>query len=146
MALATHEDVVDRWIGEPFEAEVLAVIDVRLDDAERILRLEVPDLLERAVDDADYHDLVVQVESEMVLRLVKNPEGYSQESDGNYSYAIYQQVASGRLEILDDELDWLRDNEGRGMFVITPNFPDLPPAEGAYDPSRPWPPPWWVEG
>jgi hypothetical protein len=146
MALATSQDVVDRWLGEPLEAEVLAVIDVRLNDAERILKNRVPDLLVRAAEDAEYAETVVQVESDMILRLIKNPDGYSQESDGNYSYAIYQQVAAGRLMVLDEEWDLLTGGLGMGMFTISPYFPDYPAPEAAYDPTKPWPPPWWLEG
>jgi hypothetical protein len=145
MALAQVADVTDRWIGEPLEAEVLAVIDKRLGDAERILKSEVPDLLVQAAADPEYHDNAVMVEADMVLRLIRNPEGYSQESDGNYSYAIYQRVASGLLEVLDNELELLTKGQGRGMFTISPYFPDYPSVEGAYDPTKPWPPPWWLE-
>lgn len=145
MALAQVDDVTDRWIGEPLEAEVLAVIAVRLEDAERILKNRVPDLLANAAEDQDYHDNVVMIEADMILRLIKNPEGYSQESDGNYSYAIYQQVASGRLNVLDEEWDLIAGGLGTGMYTISPTFPDMPEVEGAYDPSKPWPPPWWTD-
>jgi len=147
MALATSADVIARWLGEPLEAEVLAVIEVRLEDAERILKSRIPDLLARAADPdlPDYHDSVIQVESDMILRLIKNPDGFSQESDGNYSYAIYQQVAAGRLMVLEDDWDLLQPGDGKGMFVISPSFPDYNPVEGAWDPTRALPP-WWTEG
>jgi len=143
MAVATREDVIARYMGEPLDEEVLAVVDIRLNDAELILRNRIPDLLTRILDPEhpEYRDIVIMIESEMVLRLIRNPEGYSQESDGNYSYAIYQAVASGRLEVLGPEWDLL--GSGAGMYVITPQIGGCL-QEGALDPCRAgWDPPWW---
>jgi Gp19/Gp15/Gp42-like protein len=143
MALATADDVAARLGRELDEGETL-LVTTRLDDAERMLKKKITDLLERATEDDDYRKDVVQVESEMVLRLVRNPDGFSQESDGNYSYAIYQQVASGRLEVYPDEWELL-DAPGSGMFIIEPVLPGSWCREGAYDWSK-GPPPWWREG
>jgi hypothetical protein len=50
---------------------------------------------------------VIQVESDAVLRLVRNPDGYTSETDGNYTYTIAKDLANGRLEILDEEWEIL---------------------------------------
>lgn len=123
MALASVEDVVAR-LGKPLDDEGLELlVETRLGDAERILIKRIPDLLDRATDDPDgFAKDVIRVEAEMVLRLVRNPDGYSQESDGNYSYAIYQQVASGKLEVFPDEWDLLGVAAG-GMMEIMPTLP-----------------------
>ncbi|GAB3912681.1 hypothetical protein GCM10029964_120910 [Kibdelosporangium lantanae] len=66
------------------------------------------------------------VEADIVLRLIRNPEGFTQESDGNYSYMISNQVASGRLEITDAE--WTLLGVRRGTFTLTP-YMDIPKRE-----------------
>jgi hypothetical protein len=148
MAYATLQDVQDRYHEDLDEAMEL-VVNTRLADAELLLRNRIPDLDERVADPIlwpNYLELVIMIEAEMVLRLIRNPEGYSQESDGNYSYAIYQAVASGRLEVLDSEWDLLKPPGSGGMFVITPNlgYESLP--EGSLIPSRiGWDPPWWED-
>lgn len=147
MAYATVEDVQARYHEDLDEAMEL-VVETRLADAELLLRNRIPDLDARIADPVEwpnYLELVIMIECEMVLRLIRNPEGYSQESDGNYSYAIYQMVASGRLEVLDSEWDLLNPPGSGAMFVITPKvgYSGLP--EGSIDPSKCWPPPWWED-
>lgn len=51
-------------------------------------------------------DLFKDVVARMVLRVLRNPEGYTSEQEGNYQYSLRAQVASGYLWFtLDDELD-----------------------------------------
>jgi len=128
MAYATAEDVAARLGRELEDGEVL-LVDTRLGDAELLLKQRIPDLDEQVAASDDYEALVTMVESEMILRLVRNPDGYSQESDGNYSYAIYQAVASGKLEITADELRLLGYSSS-GMFEITPVLPTPWTTEG----------------
>lgn len=40
----------------------------------------------------------------VVLRIVRNPEGYANESDGGYSYGLRVQVASGFLVFTPDDI------------------------------------------
>lgn len=145
MAYATADDVASRLGRELEEGEIL-LVETRLGDAELLIKQQIPDLDARVADTIewpDYEALVVMVEAEMILRLVRNPDGYSQESDGNYSYAIYQAVASGKLEIMDSEWELLGLKRS-GMFVITPNLPATGWIEGAYDPANHYPP-WWYD-
>lgn len=121
MAIAVAKDVSDRF-GRTFDEGETLLVTTRLNDAERMLKKQIPDLIDQAAADPDFHDDVVQVEAEMVLRLVRNPDGYSQESDGNYSYAIYQQVASGKLEVYPEEWEMLGVSEG-GFMQIIPTLP-----------------------
>lgn len=136
---ATHEDVQDRY-EQDLDERLEAIVDVRLGDAERKIRLRIPDLEARlalAPTEPRYLDLesLKQVEADMVLRLIRNPDGYSQESDGNYSYAIYQRVSSGFLEVQEDEWKLLGINTG--LWTLAP---DLGYAEGVLppDPSLAW--------
>lgn len=42
--------------------------------------------------------------ADAVLRVVRNPEGYSNESDGGYAYGLRAQVASGNLWFTDEDI------------------------------------------
>ncbi|BCP02519.1 Gp19/Gp15/Gp42 family protein [Mycobacterium intracellulare] len=119
---ADANDVAARWGKDPesLDAPLTTLINTRLADAERMLKRRISDLDTRAEDD-DYLAEVIRVESEAVLRLARNPEGYLSEGDGNYQYMLLQEISSGKLEILPDEWDALGvTNEG--MFIIAP-FP-----------------------
>ena len=84
---------------EPSDLET-QLINVRLEDVERLIRRTVPDLddliLDGSVDEAD----VIQVEADAVLRLVRNPEGFLSETDGSYTYMLRQDIATGKVSIL----------------------------------------------
>lgn len=135
MAYATLQDVQNRYHEDLGDDETLELlINTRLGDAELILKSRIPDLDDKILDGEILEDVVVMVEAEMVLRLIRNPEGYSQESDGNYSYAIYQMVASGRLEVLPDE--WKLLGIAGSVAVLQPTLTEegISPA----DPSLAW--------
>jgi hypothetical protein len=119
MAYATNEDVAVRW-GRDLTAEEAAMVDVRLEDVERMIRRRIPDLDVRVdIGAIDVYD-VVQVESDAVLRLARNPEGYYSETDGNYTYQLQKGLTSGVLEITEEEWAMLGCTRNR-MFFIDPN-------------------------
>jgi hypothetical protein len=117
VAYATVDDVVARF--RPLTPEEEALAATLLDDAETRIRFRVRDLDSR-VADPEYHKLVVLVEVGAVLRVLRNPEGYRSESDGDYSYTLSVQVASGLLDILDGE--WRLLGVFRGAFTIAPTI------------------------
>ncbi|EHB44149.1 Phage protein Gp19/Gp15/Gp42 [Mycolicibacterium rhodesiae JS60] len=121
MAHATADDVVELWAKEP-EAEVLALIERRLAQVERMIRRRIPDLDTQAAADADFKAELVDVESDAVLRLVRNPEGYMSETDGAYTYQLRSDLASGKLEILPDEWEKLGVISQKGMATFVPNI------------------------
>lgn len=103
MSYALPADVESRLVGRTLDAEEQAIIQTRLDDAEEIIRLRIPDLEDQIAAGTIRERLVVMVEAESVLRLIRNPEGLTQETDGNYSYSISARVSSGVLEIRPEE-------------------------------------------
>lgn len=115
MAYAVPADVEAR-LGRPLEPDEVAMVQIRLDDVERIIKSRIPDLDAQIIAGTIDESVVVMIEAEAVLRLIRNPEGYTAETDGNYSYQISASVASGRLEILPDE--WALLGWRRGAFVI----------------------------
>lgn len=121
MAYAQASDVLVRWGKNAADvaAETTALIEVRLADVERMLNRRVD--LAAGIAAATFAEAdVVQVEADAVLRLVRNPDGYISETDGNYTYMLHQQLATGKLEITDEEWDTL-GVVTNGMFVIVPN-------------------------
>ncbi|SUE29603.1 Phage protein Gp19/Gp15/Gp42 [Nocardia farcinica] len=120
MAYAEATDVQAR-LGRPLTDEDAALVNARLGDVEILIKSKIPDLDQKvASGDLDV-DVVKLVEVEAVLRLVRNPNGFMQESDGNYSYMMAQEAASGKLEILPEEWSLLGYRYGGGMFQLVPN-------------------------
>lgn len=117
MAIATVDDVearLDRDLTDD-ERELATTL---LEDVEAMIRRRVRNLLKRAAADPSYRQIVVMVEANAVLRVIRNPEGYRQEAEGNYSYSLSAAVAAGHLFVMDSEWDMLGAN--RGAFTIRP--------------------------
>jgi hypothetical protein len=117
MAYATPEDIEQR-LGRELDESEATIVGSRLDDVEELIFLRIPDLAQRIADGKIRQRLVVMVECEAVMRLIRNPEGYTQETDGNYSYTIDSSVASGRLMILPEE--WAMLGINRSVVLLSP--------------------------
>lgn len=118
-------DVAARWgkdVGS-IDTALSNLLSVRLADAERMIKRRIPDL-DTKVADADFLAELVRVESEAVLRLARNPDGYVSEGDGNYQYQLMQEISSGRLEVMPDEWDAL------GVATTGVFFIDATPVRG----------------
>lgn len=118
MAYATSDDVATRW-GHTLSPEETGLVNVRLEDVERMIRRRIPDLDDRVSAGLINAEDVVQVESDAVLRLARNPDGYLSETDGDYTYTLSKDLAGGKLEILPDEWAALGVS-GSGVFALTP--------------------------
>lgn len=117
MAYATVDDVEAR-LGRELDEQEARIVTTRLNDAELLIRARIPDLDARIADGRLDVMTVRMIEAEAVLRLVRNPAGYTSETDGSYSYTLSEAVASGRLSILPEE--WALLGVRRGAFVIRP--------------------------
>jgi hypothetical protein len=120
MAYAIAADVEAR-LGRPFSTEETALVNARLEDVELLIKSRIPDLTQKVTSGELDEDIVKLVEVEAVLRLIRNPNGFTQETDGNYSYMMSAKVASGRLDILASEWALLGYRQS-GMFVIVPTL------------------------
>jgi hypothetical protein len=129
MAYATPADVAVRW-GRELTPEETASIAVRLEDVERLIRRTIPDL-DTQVDAGTINvEDVVQVESDSVLRMARNPEGFISETDGDYTYKLSDAAAAnfaggvGGAGVITEDEWWLLGvsppGAGKGMFFITP--------------------------
>lgn len=121
MAYATPDDVSVRWARTPSNEEA-DLIAIRLDDVERIIRRKIPDIDDRILSgDLDIED-VIRVESDVVLRMVRNPEGFVSETDGNYTYQLAHNTSPGSLSLLPEEWELLGYSAGNKMFALVPFF------------------------
>lgn len=120
MAYATSADVAVRWARTP-SAEEAALINVRLDDVERLIRRRIPDLDDKIASQEISEEDLIQVESDSVLRLVRNPEGYLSETDGSYTYTLQADLATGRLHVLPEEWDALGVRRG-SISILAPRL------------------------
>lgn len=124
MTYATAADVAAR-LGRELTPDETTLVNTRLGDAERLILRRIPDLADQiTAGDIDVED-VKQVEAEAVLRVVRNPDGYRQETDGNYSYMLSAEAASGVLGITPGEWRILGVATGV-MFAIDPSVPTRP--------------------
>lgn len=136
MAYATTADIEAR-LGRTLDPSETQIATTRLGDAELIIRSRVRDLDVLVTSGTLDRGLVVMVEADALLRLIRNPDGYTTETDGNYTYSIDASVASGRLQILDSE--WALLGVRRSVFVLAPKvtlpsgFPRYPERENATD-------------
>jgi hypothetical protein len=117
MAYATVEDVTAR-LPRALDDDETRVVTARLGDAELVLKSRIPDLNAKVAAGTIDQDVVVMIEAEAVLRLIRNPEGYQQESDGSYSYMLRSDVSSGRIEILPTE--WAMLGITGSVYTISP--------------------------
>lgn len=102
MAYASTDDVTKRLGRDLNELEV-PLVETRLEDVERMILRKIPDLEQRIVAESVFIEDVIQVESDAVIRLIRNPEGFTSETDGTYSYSMNLELAAGRLKILPEE-------------------------------------------
>ena len=80
------------------------------------------------------------VESDVVLRLLRNPEGIVGETDGNYSYQLNWANVTGRLTITDEE--WALLGIRQSVFTIAPRLWNQADVD-AGDAPPPQAPAWW---
>ena len=123
MAYASFEDVEVRFFRELTEEE-RPLVEARVRDAEAKIRLRIPDLDARVAERPELADVVARVCADAVIRLVRNPEGYVQETDGNYTYMLAQSHADGKLSITPDEWEDLGIRSGVNVYHVIPQLPE----------------------
>lgn len=118
---ATISDLIERSFRTLTEAEQ-QVGAVMLEDAWNLILTHRPHTADR-ITEPTYRALVVQVQCAMVLRVIKNPEGYLSEQIDDYQYRRDSAVSAGALYVSDAELALLGSGSGsEGAFTIN-TFP-----------------------
>jgi hypothetical protein len=116
---ATAADV-QAIAGRTLDDAETALVERRLAQVERMILRRIPDLVEKIeAEDLDVAD-VIDIESEAVWRVLRNPEGLYSEQDGNYGYQLSREAADNSLRITADEWKTLGIKPSR-MFQIVPN-------------------------
>lgn len=125
---ATLTDVQNR-LARPLAPSEEDLAVALLADAEVILESQIPTLNQRLTDGEVSSAAVVMVHANMVVRVVRNPEGIIQEVDGNYSRTLASgSVSSNGLQILPDEYRLLAGTaRGIGSFRPTLEIPEDEP-------------------
>jgi hypothetical protein len=120
VAYASSTDVQTIY-GKELTPEETLLVGRRLEQVERMIVRRVPDLAGQiAAGDIDQAD-VIDIESEAVLRVIRNPEGYLSEGDGSYNYMLSHEAGNNTLRILPDEWLLLGIRPSK-MFVLVPNL------------------------
>lgn len=116
MATATLTDVAEslgRPITDPLE---VAQVNRWLSNVELLIRARAGDVA--ALDP----DVLVYVETEAVIRKIRNPEGKVSEDIDDYRYRLNTDAARGAVFITDDEWALLLPRAPRTAFTIRPVF------------------------
>ncbi|ALI28383.1 Phage protein [Mycolicibacterium fortuitum] len=121
MTYAVANDVAAR-LGRSLTADETTQVAALLGDAEIDIRERIPDLDTRA-EDEDYLAKVIRVEASAVARLVRNPDGYTAEGDGNYNYQINWRLSTGQLEITEKEWQLLGVSSGVAALDVRARTP-----------------------
>lgn len=124
MAWTLASDVVSSWIGGDAPDD-LALIGVWVSKAERLIRSEVPGIMDRiaAGNEPDLLDNARDVVIDMVTRKFRNPEGLRQvqESTGPFAGSrTYGGNEPGALYMTDDDMKKLSviTTTGQRAFTI----------------------------
>lgn len=122
MSIATVEDVETRFY-RPLSVDERPLVAARLADCELKIRARIPDFDSRIIEDPYFLDVVKRVCADAVIRLVRNPEGYVQETEGNYTYMLSSAYSDGRLSITPDEWADLGVKKSVGVVHVLPLLP-----------------------
>lgn len=135
MTYASASDVAAR-LGRPLTADEQDQVATLLADAELLLKSRIPDLADQVTEGTITEEAVVYVTANAVKRVLKNPDGYTSETDGDYTYELNWRLLSSELDITDRE--WSLLGVKAGISLITLKVP-TPYEDGTYitDPENP---------
>lgn len=120
MTYASVDDVATR-LGRPITEPVeVAQVTAWLGDVEAIIRARIPDLDAQVAAGTPTEDTVVMVEANSVVRMVRNPEGKTQERIDDYSWGLPANPNAGTLYLTDVEWGLLDPTGSDGAWTIRP--------------------------
>lgn len=130
---AFADDVLERWPGSNPPTNDL-LVEVLVGDVEVLIQAKFPDIVERLEEEPELRRRLVTVISQVVIRLLRNPDGVRSESadDVSFTYSAnpeYLTLTSSELALLSVD--------GRGLqkaFTInpTPIVDEVTPLAGAW--------------
>jgi hypothetical protein len=117
----TTTDLADRW--RLLTADEETVAQALLDDAWAVLLAQVPGIEARLEAGTLSEALVRKVETAMVLRVLRNPEGWRQWSIDDASFTRDQSLSAGLLYLAPGESAELApvpsSSASRGAYIIS---------------------------
>ena len=132
---ATVDDIKDRYIGGDLPASD-AEIQVLIDDAEDIIRREVPDVEDLIESGEIPENRVRRIVAKMVIRVLRNPDGYRSTNltSGPFSQGYtWAGDNPGELTLTDEDKDDLLPGMG-GQRAFTVDL--MPEDAGDLGPWR----------
>ena len=102
MAHATLQDVTDS-LGRPIVGAEATQVSGWLDKIERIISRKLGDLDALISDGRLSAELLVDVETEAVIRKIKNPDGKVAEGIDDYNYRLNENARKGDLFLTEEE-------------------------------------------
>ena len=131
---ATVDDIKDRYIGGDLPATD-AEIQVLIDDAEDIIRREIPDI-EELIDSGEVpENRVRRIVAKMVIRVLRNPDGYRSTNltSGPFSQGYtWAGDNPGELTLTDEDKDDLLPGIGGQRAYSVDMMPGDAGAEGPW--------------
>lgn len=109
----TVQDVQDRYDGT-----LPVTVQATLEDAEAIIMATVPQTARRLATGRLAWQVFLHVVCDMVLRVVRNPDGFNSEGDGSYNFSRNAAVASGNLWLTANDMELLTGDTGQVPGVI----------------------------
>lgn len=103
-ALSVTVEEIDSRYEDTIPADKTAWVQQKTDAAVRELLNMIPTLQSRVDTQAIDREFVVDKVADAVLRVVRGPEGYASESEGEYSYKLNARVVSGDLWFPEEDL------------------------------------------
>jgi hypothetical protein len=106
----TFEDVNDRYLeGNLEDLFDRDKVETQIEDAVDYASTRWGSVIELRISGGQLSgNLYRRTVANAVLRVLRNPEGYANESDGGYAYGLRPDVASGNLWFTGDDIETLR--------------------------------------
>lgn len=99
---ATIADIEARW--RPLSEQEAVNATAFLEDAWWMVTTRLPELEDNLAEGYVYERNVIRVLANMVIRVLRNPDGKIQEQIDDYSYRRAELISTGALHVTDDEL------------------------------------------
>lgn len=117
---ATITDVSTR-LGRPItDPSEVAQVEAWIGDIESLILARFPELNAAVDAGTPTAATVVMVESNAVIRKIRNPDGKQNERIDDYSYGLNEDARRGELFLTDEEWSLLIPRSTGGAWTITP--------------------------
>lgn len=114
----TPEDVDRRYHGDLFATFTREEVQDQIDDAIAWIEAAHSCVKRRLASGLLPERAYMRIVIDMVLRVLRNPEGIKDENDGTYSYGLQATVASGNFWLTKDEKAILCGSTSSGVGSV----------------------------